>query len=246
MDRRLVYDLPTRAFHWAFALLFCAAFAIAKTIDDDAGAFSWHMMAGLGAGFAVSLRVLWGFAGTRHARFGDFVLAPREVLGYFVGLFTGARRRWAGHNPASSWAAVMMMSLALGMGLTGWLMTSGPGRESFEDIHELLANAFVIVVALHVAGIVLHTLRHGDGIARSMVDGRKAGVSDEAAIRSGCHAIGMVFAALVAGFLVFLWSNFDAGSRALDLFGTTLQLGEEGHDDHDASATRRENDDDDD
>lgn len=30
-----VYDLPTRVFHWAFAGLFVAAYAIANLMDDE-------------------------------------------------------------------------------------------------------------------------------------------------------------------------------------------------------------------
>lgn len=226
MERRLVYDLPTRAFHWMFAILVAAAFTIAKTIDDDSVVFSWHMLAGLTAGFLVLLRGIWGFIGTRHARFADFVLSPSEMLHYFGGILSGAKRRWAGHNPASSWAALVMMALALGLCLTGWLMTAGGEKETFEDFHELLVNSFVIVVVLHVAGVVLHKLRHGEMLALSMLDGRKAAVADVDAIASGRNAIGVLFVALTAGVVVLLGNNFDAGRRELQLFGTTLPLGE--------------------
>ncbi len=225
MERELVYDLPTRVFHWCFAGLFAAAFTIAQTIDDDSVVFTWHMLAGLTAGFLVLLRIVWGFTGTRHARFADFVLSPAELVRYFRAILGGAKRRWAGHNPASSWAALAMMTLALGLGTTGWFMASGD-KETFEDIHELFANAFLIVVVLHVTGIVLHKLRHGEMLALSMLDGRKAAVPAGEAIASGRNIAGAMFLALVAGFGLVLWNNFDPGERALQLFGTTLQLGE--------------------
>lgn len=225
MERELVYDLPTRVFHWCFAGLFAAAFTIAQTIDDDSVVFSWHMLAGLTVGFLVLLRVAWGFTGTRHARFADFVLNPVELVRYFAAILGGAKRRWAGHNPASSWAALTMMTLALGLVTTGWLMSSGD-KETFEDFHELFANAFLVVVVLHVAGIVLHKLRHGEMLALSMLDGRKAAVPAGEAIASGRNAVGVLFLALAAGFVLVLWNNFDPGERVLRLYGTTLQLGE--------------------
>lgn len=39
MKKKAVYDLPTRLFHWLFALLFLIAFIIAKTIDDESSLF---------------------------------------------------------------------------------------------------------------------------------------------------------------------------------------------------------------
>lgn len=245
MERKLVYDLPTRVFHWTFAGLFVAAFTIAKTIDDDSASFSWHMLAGLTIGLVVLLRVLWGLAGTKHARFSDFVLAPGEVLRYLGGILTGEKRRWAGHNPASSWTALVMMGLALGLGVTGWLMTSGSDPEAVEDVHELLANSFIILVVLHIAGVVLHTLRHGEMIGRSMVDGRKADVPDSEAIRSPRSVFALLFIAMAAAFALQLWNNFDPGQRVLQVFGTTLQLGESEHE-HGGHEHEEHDDDDDD
>ena len=81
---------------------------------------------------------------------------------------TGQGRLWAGHNPASSWAAVTMLLLALALGVTGFLMANGSAGESFEDRHELLANAFIVVVVLHVAGVILHTLENYYTVAWSL------------------------------------------------------------------------------
>lgn len=244
MERKLIYDLPTRVFHWTFAGLFVAAFTIAKTIDDEAASFSWHMLVGLTIGLVVLLRILWGFAGTKHARFTDFVLSPGAAVRYFGGILTGHKRRWAGHNPASSWAALIMMGLALGLGLTGWLMASGGNPEAIEDVHELLANSFLILVVLHIAGVALHTLRHNEMIGLSMIDGRKAQVPDSEAISSPRSVFALLFIALAAAFALQLWNNFDPGARTLQLFGTTLQLGESGHG-HDGHQEEEHDDDDD-
>jgi cytochrome b len=226
MRNKLVYDLPTRVFHWLFAALFLTAFFIAKTIDDDSPIYSLHSLAGLTMGFMVILRVVWGVVGTRHAKFSGFALNPVQLLEYFKGILTGSKRRWAGHNPASSWAALVMMALALGLGVTGYLMTSGPDKETYEDVHELFANGFIVVVILHVAGIVLHTIRHKEIIALSMMDGKKKDVSAEDAIDSSRSAVGVMFLGLVVVFATYLYSNYDGQKRSLNVFGVSLQLGE--------------------
>lgn len=226
MRRHLVYDLPTRFFHWLFAGLFLIGFTISKTVDDDSPWFSYHMLAGLALGFLVLLRVIWGFLGTKHAKFSDFALNPKELIGYFKGILSGEKRLWSGHNPASSWAAIVMMSLALGLAITGYLMTSGPNKDTFEDIHELFANGFIVVVVLHIAGIILHTIRYHEMIGLSMIDGKKADVPQGQAISSAKPAVGVLFLGLFVVFGIYLFKNYDSHNQSLQFLGTTLQLGE--------------------
>lgn len=225
MKKHLVYDLPTRVFHWLFAALFVTAFAIAKTVDSESPLYSFHMLAGLLLGFTVLLRLIWGLVGTRHAKFSSFALHPKNLLEYFTGIFSGDKKRWAGHNPASSWAAIVMMLLALGLGLTGYLMANGQ-KERFEDLHEILANGFFVIVLLHVAGVLLHALRHQDGIGMSMLHGRKKEVLNNDVIPSARPAVAFLFVVLVAGFSWQLFRNYNFKNQTLKLFGNTLQLGE--------------------
>lgn len=226
MQKQLVYDLPTRLFHWFFSGLFLTAFIIAKTIDDDSLWFSFHSLAGLTLGFVVFLRLLWGVSGTRHARFSGLALNPFELFNYFNGIFSAENKKWAGHNPASSWAGILMMVLGLGLAVTGYFMTSGPNKETFEDVHELFANSFIIVVVLHVAGIILHTIRHREMIGLSMLDGKKANVHRGEEISSSKSIFGVLFLALSISFALNLFKNFDRQTGVLQFFGTTLQIGE--------------------
>lgn len=221
-----VYDLPTRLFHWLFAGFFITAFAISNLVDDESARFSLHMLAGLGMVFVVVLRLLWSIVGTRHARLTDLALAPPQLIAYFKGMFSGGGRRWTGHNPASSWAAVAMVGLALGLGITGYLMATGGENDSIKEVHELMANAFLVVVLLHLGGIVLHVLRHRDRLETSMVTGRKQALSgDQEAVRA-VPVAGLAFLVLTGLFMAYLLQHYDAPARTLDLFGTTLQLGE--------------------
>jgi cytochrome b len=226
MRQNLVYDLPTRIFHWLFAGLFLTGFVIAKTMDDDSPWFNYHSLAGLTLGFVVLLRLIWGIFGSKHARFSGFALKPTDLVSYFKGILTGEKKRWAGHNPASSWAGIVMMLMALGLAVTGYLMTSGPNKETYEDVHELLANGFIIVVVLHIAGIVLHTIRHKEMIGLSMIDGKKADVTSDQTIPSAQSGFGILLIGLVVVFGLNLYKNYDSSTKSLKFFGTTLQLSE--------------------
>ena len=64
----LVYDFPTRLFHVLFGGLFITAFTIAN-VAEESPAFPYHMLAGALLAALVILRVIWGIAGTRYARF---------------------------------------------------------------------------------------------------------------------------------------------------------------------------------
>lgn len=226
MRQVLVYDFPTRVFHWLFAGFFVTAFAISNLVDDESAQFSLHMLAGLGMVFVVVLRIIWSLVGTRHARLSDLALNPMQLIAYFKGMFTGGSQRWIGHNPASSWAAVAMIVLALGLGTTGFLMATGGENDAIKEVHELMANAFLVVALLHIAGVVLHVLKHRDHLQAAMVTGRKQALSDDQESVRAVPVAGWALIVLTGLFMGYLVQHYDAPARTLDLFGTTLQLGE--------------------
>jgi cytochrome b561 len=130
--------------------------------------------------------------------------------------------------------------LALSLGVTGYLMISSPIGERLEDLHEVLANAFLVVVLLHLAGIVLHTVKHKDPIAKSVISGYKHHVPEtEQSVHS--HTVsGLVVLALTLWVGLYLVGNYDPDTRTLSLSGYPLTLAEfdsemphGGYDDHD-------------
>lgn len=241
-----VYDLPTRLFHWSFAGLFLGAFWIAKTIDEESPAYAFHMLLGLVLVATVLLRGIWGTFGSKYARFSSFALKPAECFGYFRALLLGRTERRLGHNPASSWAAVIMMGLALGLGVTGILMATGGDKEVIEEIHELFANAFLVVVIAHVAGVLLHMFRHRDGIGLSMIHGGKTAIDGESGIARSHAGAGLLYVAILAVFALHISKNYDATTQSLILFGNTLRLGESETGEHSKSSGHGEEHDHDD
>jgi cytochrome b len=222
----LVYDLPLRFFHWFFVVLFLTAFIIGKNVEDDTLLFSYHMIAGMVLLFVVLLRIIWGFLGSRHSRFSDFSFNPLELIKYLISVTTGSKKVWPGHNPASSWAGLVMMILVLGLGVTGLLMTSGGDKEAFEDLHEIFGNLLFITAVLHILGVIVHTVRYSEFTGLSMVHGKKVGVGLEQSISSSRPIIGLSFLALVFAFSYTLVNNFDVHTKELKIMGKTLQLGE--------------------
>jgi cytochrome b len=225
MDRTRVYDLPTRLFHWLFAGVFVAAFVIAKTVDDESGTFVIHMQLGITLSMIVTLRIIWGLIGSRYARFSSFALSPKQLFDYFKQLLGIHPKRTLGHNPASSWAALLMMGFALGLGVTGYLMTSGVNKELFEEVHEVLGNALALTALLHVAGVTFHSVRHRDWIGLSMVSGNKLPVEGQTGIEKSHRGVALLFLVLVGGFALQVFQNYNSQTQILTLFGNSIQLG---------------------
>jgi cytochrome b len=233
MTRILVWDLPTRLFHWLLASSFLSAFAIAVTTDDEGRLFPVHMLLGLVAAFLVALRLVWGVVGSRPSRLSELALGPADLFAYVRDAVTGGVRRvWSGHNPAASWAAVVMFGCVLGLAATGILMSNG--SEAAEEVHEVLAWTMAGAVGVHLAGIALHTLREREPIARSMVDGRRMGEA-RAAIASPQPLAGLVFLALTGAWTGSLVRSYDpvTSTVTVPVVGVRLPLGEPGGAEHD-------------
>ncbi|MBL9032298.1 MAG: cytochrome b/b6 domain-containing protein [Phycisphaerae bacterium] len=225
MAGAMIWDLPTRVFHWTLAAGFAAAAVIALGLDEDSAAFPYHALIGLTIALMVVLRVVWGLVGSRYARFATLSLRPRAVAEYLRGVATGRGTRHVGHNPASAYAIVAMFALLLTLAATGVMM--GRGIEVAKGVHEACAYAMVAVVGAHVLGVILHTVRHRENIVASMVHGRKE--ADHAQGISRTHPIvAVVFVIVVAAWGVGLASNYDGAARAtrVPVLGVALGLGE--------------------
>lgn len=188
-DEIKVWDPLVRIFHWSLV----ATFFIAYLSGDEWE--SVHVAAGYAVAGLVAFRLVWGFIGTRHARFSDFVYSPATVLGYLKELAALRARRYLGHNPAGGWMVLaLLLSLALTT-LTG-MVAHGTftvalnlippamahddedeegegGEELFEEIHEFFANFTLLLVAVHVAGVLVSSLLHRENLVRAMITGRK-------------------------------------------------------------------------
>jgi len=181
-DDEKVWDLFVRAFHWTLV----AAFATAYLSED--GPELVHVYAGYTVLTLVLSRIVWGFVGTRHARFADFVPSFTTLRNYLAAMLRGNPPHYVGHNPAGG---AMIIALLVGLLLTtltglvtyggegegplaGWASQLGTSaRHAVEDVHEFFANLTLLLVGVHVAGVIVGSMLHRENLVRAMFTGRK-------------------------------------------------------------------------
>ena len=191
----LVWDLPTRLFHWLLAVAFLGAYLV----SESERWIGLHALFGYTAAGLVAFRLLWGVVGTRYARFTGFAWSPRAVVAYLKSLLAFRPQHYVGHNPAGSWAIAGLLLLIALTAATGWARLNEVGPEWIEDVHEVAANATLALVALHVAAVVVSSLLHRENLVRAMVTGykRAAGAAPAAGKRWG---VGLALLLAVAAF----------------------------------------------
>lgn len=191
--RILVWDVPTRAFHWLMVL----SFGIAYLTGDSERWRDVHVLAGYTMAGLLAFRVVWGFAGTRYARFSAFLFAPREVARYLGSLLRGRPEHHVGHNPAGSLAIFAVLALGAAVTATGY-GAYAMDIEWLGGLHEGTVAALLAVVGVHVAGVLVSSLLHRENLVRAMVTGRKAGEAQQGIRRGHAWLAAVLVAAVVA------------------------------------------------
>lgn len=178
-----VWDVLIRMFHWSLVILFFTAY-----LSEDSQE-TVHFYAGYGVAFLIVFRLLWGFIGTRHARFRNFVTSFSDVKSYLKSLLSQRAKHYSGHNPAGGWMVVTLL-LTLGLlSVSGLLMAAAEGSgplanfytaghwlfaESWlEPVHEFSANFMISLIVIHVAGVVVSSVLHKENLIKAMLTGKK-------------------------------------------------------------------------
>lgn len=142
-----VWDPVVRIGHWALVVSFFTAYF---TEDDF---LTQHVWAGYVVGTIVCLRLIWGFVGTKHARFQDFVCSPATTLRYIADLMADRAKRFIGHNPAGGAMVIALLVSITGTVFSGLMIyaieeDAGPLAEWVADssvaggVPTLISSAF--------------------------------------------------------------------------------------------------------
>jgi cytochrome b len=178
-----VWDQLVRFFHWSLI----SAFVIAYITEENL--LTVHTWAGYLILLLISIRFVWGFIGTRYARFSDFVYSPGTVIQFLKDTMHLRAKRYLGHNPAGGAMIILLMISLLVTTISGILLLgveehAGPvahwfnqtdsfWSEILEELHEFFANFTLLLVFIHVIGVIVESLIHKENLVSAMLTGFK-------------------------------------------------------------------------
>lgn len=170
-----VWDALVRIGHWSLVLSVVLAWLTRH------GWGRWHEWIGYASLAVVAVRIAWGWTGSRHARFEEFVRSPSVTLQYARQMLSSREPRYLGHNPLGAWMILALLLNVTLVGVSGWLYTTDRfwGVEWVETLHSTLANLLLILAAVHVLGALYASFRHRENLVAAMMHGRKRSIDGQ-------------------------------------------------------------------
>ena len=197
--RILVWDVPTRVFHWLQVLAFAGAYwlAFSERFRDYHDALGYILL-----GLLV-FRLVWGFIGTRYARFSSFLFKPRETVAYLGSMIKGKPGHYLGHNPAGSVSVWLLLAVGMFICVTGVMSLQDDASDLVIELHGLATNVMLGVIALHLAGVLMSSILHRENLVRAMLTGYKSAETEEG-VRRNYLWLGMLMVVAV----VIFWFTY--------------------------------------
>jgi cytochrome b len=213
--RTRIWDLPTRLFHWLLAALVVFSFTTGKLGGDW---LTWHFRSGYAIASLLLFRLLWGFAGSRYARFASFLLSPSLIWRRVRSTASDALPATAGHSAIGTLAVyalliVLAVQVSTGVFSNDGSFIEGPWAKFVSSaISDRLSrvhyyNHWLIagLVGLHVAAIAFYLLARKEDLLTPMLTGDKLGIEAPAADDGVALRIrAAVLAALASGVIGYL------------------------------------------
>jgi cytochrome b len=216
----IVWDLPTRLFHWTLVVLILLQF-----LSGEFGLvpMSWHYWLGYATLALVVFRVLWGLIGSHTSRFASFVRGPGAVLHYARETAAGRHVHVVGHNPVGGWSVLLMLLSILVQSISGLfssddLTEAGPLVDRVSEatvawmtrVHHLNRWLLVLLIVLHVGAVLLHWMIRRDNLVAAMIHGRgRAPSAEDAPHIAPLHRalLLLVISAIAVAFVVTFGGN---------------------------------------
>lgn len=203
----LVWDVPTRVFHWLLVICFAGAWLTSESERLQ----MIHYAFGYSACALVLFRLVWGVIGTRYARFTEFVKSPKEMLSHIKDVLSGHQHITPGHNPVGGIVMVVLMLIILLIGLTGYWSVREFLGDFMSEAHEAIASLALGLVVIHIAAAVIMSLLQKENLVKAMLDGKKQGIPAQA-IRFPQYFVGLL---LIVGWGFFFYLVIGGAIPAL-------------------------------
>ncbi len=204
-----IWDLPTRLFHWILVIACATAW-----ITYELGEMEYHSWCGYTVLTLILFRIVWGFWGSVHSRFADFITHPKAAIHYMQGRLPVK----AGHSPLGGAAVAAMLMIIFMQAVTGLfnsdeIFFDGPYFHAIDRelagtlgaLHETLFNVLLFLVVLHISAIAFYQLKLKKKLIVAMFTGYHPELSGASAPVALWKALLVI--AISAGLVYLLLSN---------------------------------------
>lgn len=177
-NKKLIWDLPTRLFHWLLLLTVISSFV---TVKIGGNTMIWHIRLGYVALTLITFRLVWGVIGPHHALFKNFLKGPK-----FIQEYLNNPQETPGHSPIGALSVVALLGLFGMQAITG-LFTSdeiafdGPFVkyisselvELLSRVHRLNEYLLIAITLIHVSAIFIYRFIKKIDLIKPMINGHK-------------------------------------------------------------------------
>lgn len=186
-NKKLIWDIPIRLFHWAIVITLCYSW-YSMEIEGDLG---HHFLSGYIALGLILFRIVWGIIGSRYARFGSFIYKPSEISAYLKTFFNREGGKYAGHNPLGGLSVLALLLVILIQTGTGMFAddedyyfaplndyVSGSTAGRITEFHGVNAKIIFGLAILHIVAILFYRLYKKENLITAMITGKKSDEQD--------------------------------------------------------------------
>ncbi|MDN7125967.1 cytochrome b/b6 domain-containing protein [Pseudidiomarina terrestris] len=166
-----IWDPLIRIVHWTLVAVFIANYFFLEPGSQ------WHQWLGYIAVTAILVRIVWGFIDSGYGSFQRIDLSRQALRKHLNHLKERKIPVKSGHNPVGWLMIFAVISLFLGLGVTGFLMEEVDalfGNPTLELIHGWLADTLYGAALIHVAAVVIVGWRGRIQLIRPMLTGKRS------------------------------------------------------------------------
>lgn len=182
VKKKLIWDIPTRLFHWAIVIALCYSW-YSMEIEED---LDHHFLSGFIALGLIVFRLIWGLIGSRYSRFSSIVYRPSEIVAYAKTFFSRDGGKYAGHNPMGGLSVLVLLLLILIQAGTGMFaddeyyyfapfnkFVSAGTASVITQFHGTNAKFILGFALLHIVAIIFYRLYKREKLAMAIITGSK-------------------------------------------------------------------------
>ncbi|GAB2679959.1 cytochrome b/b6 domain-containing protein [Aliiglaciecola aliphaticivorans] len=219
MQKKLIWDLPLRLFHWLLVLALVCQWI---TAELGSGYMDYHFYIGYFTLGLIIFRLIWGIVGPKYARFSNFLYPPKAIWQYLMSFLRAKNPHFTGHNPLGGLIVPAVILVVGSQAITGLfasddVLASGPYMSAvsseiqswLDSLHHQIFNVILAIAGVHILAIFWYQFGRKIPLIGAMFSGKKM-ITDKKTdtaqngIGSSRLILAVIIAIIIAAFLYWL------------------------------------------